>query len=126
MPGEGGYHFLPAVVTYHQPCHLGRGLGVEREPVDLLRAVPGITFIALRHPDRCCGGSGAFAFGHYDLADKVRRQKLADAAETRADVIVTGCGSCRMHLEEGLSHTGSAQRVLHTVEVLASSVSAGR
>jgi glycolate oxidase iron-sulfur subunit len=109
---------LDLAVTYHQPCHLGRGLGVEREPVDLLRAIPGITFTPLRQPERCCGGSGAFAFGHYELADRVRRCKLSDAAETVAAVIATGCSSCRMHLEEGLSQDGSSQRVLHTVELL--------
>ncbi len=112
--------------TYHQPCHVGRGLGVTSEPLELLRAIPGATFSPLADPGRCCGGSGTFSFGHYDLADKVRRLKLADITRSGARVVATGCGSCRMHLEEGLAQANAPQRVLHTVEILARALTADR
>ncbi len=110
--------------SYHQPCHLGRGLGVTREPLDLLTAIPGARYSPLSEPERCCGGSGSFSFTHYDLADKVRKAKIEDIGRAGASILVTGCGSCRMHIEEGLVQAGSSQRVLHTAEVLAQSIAA--
>jgi glycolate oxidase iron-sulfur subunit len=110
--------------TYHQPCHLGRGLGVAREPLDILTAIPGARYSPLSEPEKCCGGSGSFSFTHYDLADRVRRAKIADIGGTGASLVATGCSACRIHLEEGLVQAGSSQRVVHTVEILAQSLTA--
>jgi len=113
---------LEETFTYHEPCHLGRGLGVYEQPVRLLAAVPGAEYAPLKQPGRCCGGAGFFGLKHYDLSLKVLQTKLRDIATTGAHQVVTGCGSCRIHLDDGLARHRMPHQVLHTVEMLARSM----
>lgn len=113
---------LPEVnfnATYHHPCHLARGMGVSREPIELLRTIPGLTLTEMNNAARCCGGAGSFSLTHYKLSMDIHRHKAADIQATGAEVVVTGCGSCKMQLEEGLRLQGTPRKILHTVEVLA-------
>ena len=109
-------------VTYHEPCHLGRGLGVTGEPLEIIGAVPGLDFVPLQEPDRCCGNAGTFNFTHYDVSYNILKHKLADIAGTGAEAVVTGCSACRMQLEEGIAREGLGKKVLHTTELLAMSL----
>lgn len=111
-----------ASATYHEACHLGRGLGIREEPLALIRAIPGLRFTPLQDAARCCGGAGSFGLTHYELAAAVRRRKLDDIARTGSDIVVTGCSACRMHLEEGLLLQGLPPRVVHTIELVASAL----
>lgn len=106
-------------VTYHEPCHLGRGLGITKEPLEILRSIPGLNFIPLKEPSRCCGNAGSFSLTHYDVSYGILKHKLEDVAGTGADVVVTGCGACRMQLEDGIAQERLGKKVLHTAEILA-------
>ncbi|WP_031515629.1 (Fe-S)-binding protein [Desulfofalx alkaliphila] len=108
-------------VTYHQPCHVGRGMGAVTEPIEIIKAIPGIKFNPLKQPDRCCGGAGSFSLTHYNLSYNILESKLADIESSAADTVVTGCGSCRMQLTDGLTQEKMTQSVMHTVELLAES-----
>jgi glycolate oxidase iron-sulfur subunit len=109
-------------VTYHEPCHLGRGLGVTKEPLEIIRTIPGLDFVPLREPERCCGNAGSFSFTHYDISYNILKHKLADISGTGADAVVTGCSACRMQLEDGFAQEGLGKRVFHTAELLAMSL----
>ncbi|ACX51709.1 protein of unknown function DUF224 cysteine-rich region domain protein [Ammonifex degensii KC4] len=110
---------LDLTVTYHHPCHLGRGLGVVQEPVELIKSVPGVRYIPLQDPARCCGNAGSFSLTHYSLSYSILAHKLKDIAATGAQVVLTGCPACRMQLLDGLSQEKMPQEVWHTVELLA-------
>ncbi|KUK41419.1 MAG: hypothetical protein XD69_0525 [Clostridia bacterium 62_21] len=113
---------VDAVITYHEPCHLGRGLGVKDEPLALICAIPGVRFAPLKDPARCCGGAGSFGLTHYNLAATVRQRKLDDIVQAGGEIVATGCSACRMHLEEGIAQQGLPQKVMHTIELLASAL----
>ncbi|MBI5067301.1 MAG: (Fe-S)-binding protein [Deltaproteobacteria bacterium] len=115
---------VPERVTYHDPCHLARGMGVTREPRALLRQVPGLTLAEMKEPARCCGAGGTFSLSHYELSRRIGDRKLDDVAGTGAALVVTGCSACRMHMADGIRQRGEALRVVHTAEVLARSVDA--
>ncbi len=112
--------------TYHEPCHVGRGLGAAGKAEKLLKAIPRATYSPMQDPGRCCGGAGSFSFEHYKLASQVLDRKLSDISGTGAGVVVTGCGSCRIQLNDGLAQRKMPQRVLHTVEMLAHSITGAR
>lgn len=112
---------LEWTVTYHQPCHLGRGLGVVSEPPALIQSIPGIKLALLREPGWCCGNAGSFSLTHYQLSGQIRERKLKDIASTGAQTVVTGCPACKMHLREGIFQDEMPQRVMHTVVLLANS-----
>ncbi len=113
---------VPLRVTYHDPCHLSRGMGVVREPRELLRQVPGLELLEMADAARCCGAGGTFSLSHYELSRRIGDRKLDAAGATGAEVIVTGCSACRMHLADGIRQRGSPQRVAHTAEILARAV----
>jgi len=116
--GATGFTRQDSRVTYHDSCHLARGMGVRSQPRELLAAIPGTEFIEMAEADKCCGGGGAFSLYHPELSRQVGARKAENAAGTRADVVVTGCPSCVMQLRETLARQGSAQSVQHTACVL--------
>ncbi len=104
--------------TYHDPCHLARGQNIRREPREILR-LAGADLVELAEPERCCGGAGAFAFTHHDLARKTGARKTADIRATGAACVATPCPACRMQIEDLLAHEGLEIAVRHPVELLA-------
>lgn len=106
-------------VTYHDPCHLNRGQGIGQEPRQVIASLPGVELVEGKEAARCCGGAGTFAFFHQPISEAILKRKVDDILATGADVVATGCPSCLMQLESGLSQAQSRVRVLHTVELLA-------
>jgi len=112
---------VEATVTYHIPCHIGRSMNAAEQQLQIIRSIPGIKFNSLKQPDRCCGGAGSFSLTHYDLSYAILKHKLDDIQSTGADYVITGCGSCRMQLNDGIAQEKMSQKVLHTAELLAQS-----
>jgi len=112
-------------VAWHDPCHLGRGLGLTREPRKIIAELPGVEYVEAGMLS-CCGGGGAFSLMHYDLALGIGMARAEALAATGAEVIATGCPGCRAQLEDMLNRLGSTTRVVHTVELLENPAKAGR
>ena len=112
-------HEVKAKVTYHDPCHLVRGMGVSKEPRQLLKAIPGVEYAEMKDAAKCCGAGGTFSMAYYDVARNINDWKLDNAENTGADILATGCSACRMHITDGLGQRGSHLRVLHTAEIIA-------
>ncbi|MBS3755234.1 MAG: (Fe-S)-binding protein [Desulfobacterales bacterium] len=106
-------------LTYHDPCHLKKSLGISRQPRTVLAAAGDVNFAEMREPDRCCGMGGSFNLQHYGLSDKIGQKKLAAILETGADTVATGCPACMLQLTDLLSRGGHALAVKHPVEVYA-------
>ena len=53
-------HVEPVDITYHDPCHLKKSLGVSAEPRALINAHPGYRLKEMSESDRCCGLGGSF------------------------------------------------------------------
>ncbi len=105
-------------VTFHDPCHLGRGQGLSGKARDVLRSVPGLTLIEMKNSDQCCGFGGTMRITRSKLSDAIARDKAAMIMATGASAVVTGCPSCRMQITEALRRAGSRIDVVHTVQIL--------
>jgi Fe-S oxidoreductase len=95
-----------AKVVYHDPCQLGRYLGLIEEPRRILRAIKGIELV---EPEwsygewaTCCGGGGGFEVVFPELSQILAVNRVKELLETGADIIVSHCPGCIMQLEEGL------------------------
>jgi len=110
---------VPLTATYHDACHLVRGMGVSKQPRSLIRAIPGLRFTEMGKPDVCCGCAGSFSATHYGLSRQILADKVDDIMGTGADIVATGCSACKMQITDGLAQAGSRVRVLHTAELLA-------
>jgi glycolate oxidase iron-sulfur subunit len=104
-------------VTWHEPCHLGRHLGVKEQPRKILKSVPDITYVEMPRADRCCGMAGAFSLHYYDLSRRIADRKAADIASTEADIVVTDCPGCQIQLIDGVLRNGMPQQVMHIMEL---------
>ena len=107
------------LVTWHDPCHLGRGQGLAQTAREVLRSVPGIDLIEMREPTHCCGFGGVMRVSHPSLSGAIGEKKARDIAATQASRVVTGCPGCRMQIADSLRKAGSEARVVHTVQVIA-------
>ena len=106
------------IATYHDPCHAVRGQGLVGEPRQLLRSIPGLEFRELPEADWCCGGAGSYALSHYDLSRKVLDRKMDNLERTGAELLVTSCPACIIHLSYGVRKRGLPVRVCHISELM--------
>jgi glycolate oxidase iron-sulfur subunit len=105
-------------VTIHDPCHLGRGQGLSRTVRDLLQAIPGITLVEMKDPERCCGFGGVMRITHRALSDSIAVDKVNNIIATRAAVVATGCPGCCMQIADALRRHGSDIGVVPPVQLL--------
>lgn len=106
-------------VTYHDSCHLLRGIGVRQQPRTLLQQVAGIDFVEMRDADYCCGFGGTFSVKYPDISNAMVTDKVKNIMETKADAVV-GCDmGCLMNIQGKLSRLGSDIKVMHLAQVLA-------
>jgi glycolate oxidase iron-sulfur subunit len=86
------------IVTYHQPCHLGRGQGIDWQSEAILKRLPGYRYVRMKDFDRCCGGGGSFMFIHSEASARIAAVKMDAVAEVRPDIVATACPLCRIQL----------------------------
>ena len=106
-------------VTYHDSCHLLRGLGESRSPRALLRAVKGVELVELPGADECCGFGGSFSVRLPEVSTAILGKKLDNVERTGADCLVACDAGCLMQMGGGLSRRRSRVRALHLAQVLA-------
>jgi len=96
-------------VTYHDPCNLGRGLGIYEEPRELLRAA-GIGIVEMesnRGMSLCCGGGGGLVVAPDLEPWRMSVGGLKKAEQLRATgarVVVAPCANCKKQLRELVKH----------------------
>ena len=107
------------VITYHDSCHLKKGLGVSAEPRSVIQANPSYRLVEMSEADRCCGCGGSFTLFHYDLSRQIGQRKRDNIVATGAAIASAGCPACMMQLEDVLSHNNDSVVVKHPVEIYA-------
>jgi L-lactate dehydrogenase complex protein LldE len=106
-------------VTYHDSCHLLRGLAESRSPRTLLRNVPGVELVELPGADECCGFGGSFSVRLPEVSSAILGKKLDNVERTGADCVVACDAGCLMQMGGGLSRRQSRVRALHLAQILA-------
>jgi Fe-S oxidoreductase len=111
-------------VAFHDPCRLGRHLGIYDAPRELLRAIPGLELRELAHSREaatCCGGTAWVECGA--AVKRLQSERLAEASAAGADWLVTACPKCDIHLRCALCgiEASSAPRIVNLVDLLAES-----
>ena len=104
-------------VTWHEPCHLGRYLGIKEPPRQILKSLPEIDYVEMPNADRCCGMAGTFSIYFYDLSKKITDKKISDIQSTAADIVVTDCPGCQIQLIDSTIRHGIPQKVMHVMEL---------
>ncbi len=86
-------------VTFHDPCRLGRHLGVYDAPRQAI-ADAGLRLVEMprnRENGQCCGTNG---WTHCGAANKeIQACRLREAQATGAEILVTACLKCQIHFK---------------------------
>jgi len=105
-------------VTWHDPCHLNRHLGIKSQPRQIINSIPGVEYIEMPNADRCCGMGGTFSIYYYDLSKKIAGKKIAGIQATGADAVVTTCPGCMIQLIDNTIRHKIPVKVMHIIELL--------
>jgi Fe-S oxidoreductase len=108
-------------VTYHDPCHLGRHVGVFDEPRKVLEAIPGIDFVEMpriRMGSRCCGAGGGFKIAFNDKATTIGTKRVQEAMGTEAECIITCCPFCKTNLLHGADNLDNGIKTMDLMELI--------
>jgi len=126
----------PLLVTYHDPCHLGRYCGVYEEPRELLRMTEGIKLYEMKHNRDmawCCGAGGGVKALYGEIAGeigrdrltetrtcmiRIREDRLKEAVETNAEVLVSSCVFCKNNLFQVAMEDNAPIDVLDISQIL--------
>ena len=106
-------------VTYHDPCHLKKSLGVSKEPRDLIKANPRYLLREMPDADTCCGMGGSFNLQHYDISSDIGKMKLENIKLSGCSIVATSCPACMIQISDMLSKSGNHFAVKHPVEIYA-------
>jgi L-lactate dehydrogenase complex protein LldE len=106
-------------VTYHDSCHLLRGLHESASPRAILGALPGVEFVELPGADECCGFGGSFSVRLPEVSSAILDKKLDHVAATGAACVVACDAGCLLQLGGGLTRRAASTRAVHLAELLA-------
>ena len=109
---------LKVRVTYQDACHLAHAQKIKRQPRDLLRSLPGVEWVEMRHAEICCGAAGLYSTLEPDMSRRILDEKMEDVLATNADVISVANPGCQMQLESGLRARHSPMKVEHVAQTL--------
>ena len=97
-------------IVYHDPCELGRGCGVYKEPREVL-AQAGTLVKAAKEGDEsiCCGGSlGSLTLDSRDRA-KITESSVGNLLVNNPQTIVTACPLCLKTFSESVPESVNVQ-----------------
>lgn len=116
---------LANVVTYHDPCYLGKQNDIYDEPRYILTRIPGIDFREFdrcRERSLCCeGGGGKMWVESESTEERLAEERVMDAKEMGAEIIAVSCPFCLLTLEDATKVKGidEEMRVIDILELLA-------
>lgn len=119
---------IERTVTFHDPCIMGRHMGVYDEPRSLITAIPGVELVEMySHHEHalCCGGGGGVLGAEDELAAQVAVERLHQAAEAGAEQMVTSCPTCVVNLKRSVRKAGLDLAVTDIIELLNEAIEAG-
>ena len=96
----------PVKVAYHDPCQLGRYMGLLEQPRQVLRSIHNVELVEPAWTSgewsTCCGGGGGFEVVFPEMSQTLAVNRVRELADTGANIIATQCPGCLMQLKSGL------------------------
>jgi Fe-S oxidoreductase len=92
---------LEEMVTYHDPCDLGRKSDVYDAPRYVIDCIPDLTFVEMDAcgPDAmCCGGGGDVQISDENVTAAVAARRVRQAKKTGARTVLSACQQCKRTL----------------------------
>jgi len=117
-----------ATVTYHDPCHLGRHLGIFEPPRELVSQIPGVKLVEMernRNTATCCGAGAGVRGAFPEISLKIAKKRVREALAAGARTISSACPFCKRNLGDAVAEMGEAVQMYDIVQLAAKSVEVG-
>lgn len=114
---------VEGLITYHDPCYLGRHNKIYTPPREIMSAVPGLRQQEMhRHKERgfCCGAGGARMWMEERIGKRINNERVDEALSLNPDIVSTACPFCLVMLTDsvnGKKNDGKAKESIQVVDV---------
>ncbi|MFD9816071.1 heterodisulfide reductase-related iron-sulfur binding cluster [Streptomyces sp. NPDC059080] len=114
---------VEGLITYHDPCYLGRHNKVYTPPREIIAKVPGLRNEEMhRHKERgfCCGAGGARMWMEERIGKRINNERVDEALSLNPDIVSTACPFCLVMLTDsvnGKKNDGTAKESIQVVDV---------
>jgi len=117
---------IDEVMTYHDPCYLGRGNNIYNQPREIIKRLSK-NFIEMPRNKRnslCCGAGGAQMFKEAEKGSaEINIVRTQEALDTKSKIIVTGCPFCNTMMSDGVKNINEGAALVKDIaEVVAESL----
>lgn len=108
-------------VSYQPSCHLTNVQHVVDEPLNMLKSIPGVTYIPIEEKDMCCGSAGIYNIIHPKESMLILDQKMDKVRKITPEIIVTTNPGCHLQMLVGIQREGLQDKieVVHLVQLIA-------
>lgn len=103
------------VVTYQDPCFLGKHNDIYDEPRKIIENIPGIKFVELnlsRGRGICCEGGGGRMW--YDIPGergRLAETRVKEAIDVGAEILAVACPFCLLTFDDAVKTTGNEDKI---------------
>lgn len=104
-------------IALQDSCHLRNGMGVFRQPRELIKEVG--EYVELRSASECCGAAGTYSILRPRDSKRILDDKLDQIEAAQVDLVVAVNPGCLRQLQTGLKRRRSRVRAVHLAELLA-------
>ncbi|OGB60345.1 MAG: hypothetical protein A2Y94_01115 [Caldithrix sp. RBG_13_44_9] len=104
---------------YHDPCRLGRHLGIYDAPRGVLSKLSGLTLNEMAHHHQraiCCGVTGWMNCSQ--ISKQIQTHRLREAQATGSDILITSCPKCQIHFQCALLDKQLKEEIHFTIKDL--------
>ncbi|MGW0660221.1 (Fe-S)-binding protein [Streptodolium elevatio] len=114
---------VEGLITYHDPCYLGRHNKIYSPPREIIARVPGLRNEEMhRHKERgfCCGAGGARMWMEERIGKRINNERVDEALSLNPDIVSTACPFCLVMLSDsvtGKKQSGQAKESTQVVDV---------
>jgi len=108
VKGKGG------LITYHDPCYLGRYNDIYKQPRNILRKLSGNSLVEMEDKGKksfCCGGGGGRMWLEEDSGSRISEMRIEQALKTGAETIATACPFCLQMFEDAIKARGCQEKL---------------
>ena len=109
------------IITYHDPCHLGRHMDMYDIPREIIQSIPEIKFIEMKRNRKnawCCGAGGGVKIGYPEWALEISKERLEEAKETGATVLTSMCPFCKTNLNDANTKYNMGFEIIDLIELI--------
>lgn len=115
----------PLLVAFHDACHMLHGQAIQRQPRDLLRAIPHLQVREAMEAGVCCGSAGIYNLVQPQEAAELGQLKAADLAGTGAERVASANIGCSLQIRRHLGESERPLTVQHPMELLLEALTTG-